>query len=261
MSSFTESNATITSWLATVAASLLVLFGLWWALVELFSLPRFILPHPFASLASLAERPDFYAAQLSGTLKLIAFSVPLSLVLGSALGALTGMMPRSARWIWPVLIVTQALPIYALSPIVATLMPDGLAKNVLVATLILSFPVALSVFRGLRAVDSDLIDAARLDARGRWPLFRDVMMPLSLPSLMGGLRAALTLAPMAAFLGELAGTNQGLTRIIVRETSMGRTDMVWAAVLLMTLMALGLYGLGAVAERLLVPWNSQEEGS
>jgi len=243
--------------------SAIVLLSVWLFAIGPGGLERWVLASPSASVAAIWKYADYFAFHAVGTASVIAIAVPLSLFVGTILGATAAVFPKLSNAIWAALVLAQALPIFALGPVVAVLIGESLVKSVVVALLILVFPVALSLYRGMKAIDQDLVDAGRLDAPGLGALMRAVLWPLSLPSLMGGLRAALTIAPMAAFIGELAGTEQGLSRIIAREMSMGRTDMVWGAVLIMIMLALCLFALGAVLERLIVPWsfNAKEEYS
>ena len=241
----------------------MVLLGLWLFAIGPGGLERWVLASPAASISAIWTYGDYFAYHTAGTAMVIAIAVPLSLLIGASLGATAAVFPKISNAIWAGLVLAQALPIFALGPVVAVLIGESLVKSVIVALLILMFPVALSLYRGMKAIDQDLVDAGRLDAPGLGSLVRAVLWPLSLPSLMGGLRAALTIAPMAAFIGELAGTEQGLSRIIAREMSMGRTDMVWGAVLIMIILALCLFAFGAVLERLSVPWslNAKEDYS
>ena len=116
---------------------------------------------PSASIAAVWTYGDYFAYHTAGTAMVIAISVPLSLLIGASLGATAAVFPKMSNAIWAGLVLAQALPIFALGPVVAVLIGESLVKSVIVALLILMFPVALSLYRGMKAIDQDLVDAGR----------------------------------------------------------------------------------------------------
>ena len=259
MAKLTANRPSISFWFLPTFVSVALLLAVWLFAIGPGGLQSWILASPEASIGAVLAQPEYFFFHAGGTLTVIFWAVTLSLLVGVLLGAVSAVCRQLSTAIWAALVLAQALPIFALGPVVAVLIGASLLKSVVVASLILVFPVALSLHRGMKAIDRDLVDAGRLDAPNVAVLFTNVLWPLSLPSLMGGVRAASTIAPMAAFIGELAGTERGLSRIIAREMSMGRTDMVWGAVLIMIFMAFGLFAVSAIVERLVVPWSFFEE--
>ena len=152
-------------------------------------------------------------------------------------------------WLLPLLVISQAIPVFALAPLLVQWLGWGLAPKVAMTTLILFFPVTMAFWGALRAVDRDIIDAARVFGANRWQLLRTTYLPLALPGGLNGLKSAAAIAPIGAFIGELVGGQQvggayGLGYIILRELKINaRTDSMMVAVVFMIILALGLYAL------------------
>ena len=167
-------------------------------------------------------------------------------------------------WLLPLLVISQAIPVFALAPLLVQWLGWGLAPKIAMTTLILFFPVTMAFWSALRAVDRDLIDAGRVYGAQRWQLLFRVYLPLALPGGLNGLKAAAAIAPIGAFIGELVGGQQvggayGLGYVILRELKINaRTDTMMVAVVFMVILALGLYGLVSLVAARAASWSESD---
>src|SRR4029079_5665834 len=121
------------------------------------------------------------------------------------------------------------------------------------------FPIVVNMFDGLRAVDRDQVRMLRTLGAGRWSTFRRLELPSSLPFLFSGAKVAVAVAVIGAVFGELVGSDAGLGHAIQVGTAQLETATVFAAVLILSVMAIALFGLITLVERRAVPWAHRRE--
>jgi NitT/TauT family transport system permease protein len=121
--------------------------------------------------------------------------------------------------------------------------------KILVAILIVFFPVMVNVLSSMRTVDADMVNLARAFSATRWQIFRKIEVPASLPPLFSGLRIGATLAVIGVVVGELVGGNLGLGYLLVFGEGQGNTAMVFVTIILLTLIGIVAYGAVILVER------------
>ena len=152
------------------------------------------------------------------------------------------------------MIVLQALPVFAIAPILVLWFGFGLASKVVMATLVIFFPVASAFADGLRRTPRDIVESARLLGASERDVLWRTRVPLAMPALLTGLRLAAPLAPLAAIIGEWVGASAGLGFIMVQANARLQAEILFAALLLLIVMTLTLrFAVDALADRL-VPW-------
>jgi putative hydroxymethylpyrimidine transport system permease protein len=247
------------------ARAAIVTLGLvlaWQALVSLLALPHYILPTPGRVLLAGWNR----LPQLLGHASVTLLEIVLGLLIGTALGALAALaMTRRAglrRWLLPVVVLSQAIPVFALAPILVLWLGYGLASKVAMAVLIIFFPVTASFFDGLRRTEPGWLDLARTMTAGtrrqRWAELRHIRLPAALPALGSGLRIAAAVAPIGAVIGEWVGSSAGLGYLMLHANARLQIDLMFAALLLLGLIAVALYFAVDWAVRRLVPWQAEQ---
>ena len=233
------------------------LVALWQAIVWLTGVERFILPAPVdvarvwaASLESLAG----HAAQTT-------VEIVLGLGLGTFLGVGTALAMAyfrpARRWLLPTLVASQAIPVFALAPILVLWLGYGLASKVAMATLIIYFPVTAAFFDGLRRTEPGWLDLARTMGGSRWTILRHIRVPAALPSLASGLRVATAVAPIGAVVGEWVGASRGLGYLMLHANARGQVDLMFAALFSLVLVAVGLYFAVDAGLRRAVGWQPE----
>lgn len=231
-----------------------VLLGLWEGAVRLFGVPAYILPGPvrigFAAWNNAAILGHNAAITLGEML--------LGLVCGSALGIACALAmaasPLARRAMRPVLLVAQALPVFAIAPLLVIWFGFGLASKIVMASLIIFFPVASAFHDGLARTEQGLVDLARLSGAGTAKTLRYIRIPAALPGLASGLRVATAISPIGAVVGEWVGASAGLGYLMLYSNARMQTDMVFAALAVLLAVALALFALVDRALTRLVPW-------
>lgn len=233
--------------LAVTLAALLA----WQALVSLAALPPFILPGPLRVAEALWTNRALIAANALVTIA----EVLLGLVLGAALGAATAIglaaAPLARSFIRPVLVFSQAVPVFALAPILTLWLGYGLLSKVVMAVLIIYFPVTSAFLDGLDATPQGFLDLARTMGASPAGIMRRVRIPAALPALASGLRLAAVYAPIGAVIGEWVGASRGLGYLMLLANGRAKTDLMFAALLVLAVLTVALHAaVDAAARRL-----------
>ena len=242
-------------WLVLITIVLALL--LWEGLVHLENLPAFILPAP----ELVAAR--FWQALLDGSLLRQAGYTLLELLLGllagsllaTTLGYLLAKSPLLERLLAPYLVASQAIPIVAIAPLLVIWFGPGIFSKVLISALIVFFPVLVNTVVGLRAVPENLRDLMHSLKASRAQMLRYLEIPSALPVLLGGLRIGATLSVIGAVVGEFIGSDRGLGFLINVGRGQYDTALVFAAIITLIAMALGLYGAVVLIENRLLAWQ------
>ncbi|MEQ8818081.1 MAG: ABC transporter permease [Thalassobaculum sp.] len=234
------------------------LVALWQAVVWATAAPPYILPGPGRVLVAWVERSDIILKHAGTT----ATEILLGLLLGAAVGLAVATTLHAVRpirpWLLPVLVVSQAIPVFALAPLLVLWLGYGMASKVVMAGLIIFFPVAAAFYDGLRRVEPLWLDAARtLGCRGP-RLFRRVRLPAALPALASGLRVATAVAPIGAVVGEWVGSSAGLGYLMLHANGRMQTDLMFAALLTLAILSVALYTAVDAGLRRAMPWQAGE---
>lgn len=239
---------------------LLTLAGLlsaWQLVVALGQLPPYILPGPWAVAASLWR----HAGSLLDHAGVTALEIMLGMLLGTLLGCFTaltlGYSRRARRWLLPVLIASQAIPVFAIAPLLVLWLGYGMGSKIAMAMLIIYFPVTANFYDGLRHTPRGWLDLARVMAPvdRRWAMLRHIAIPAALPALGSGLRVAAAVAPIGAVLGEWVGSSAGLGYLMLHANSRMQVDLLFAALFVLAALAVGLYFIVDAGLKRLLPWH------
>jgi NitT/TauT family transport system permease protein len=228
------------------------LLALWQAATASGGVPAFLLPPP----VQVAQ--GFVRGLSDGLLARYALTTITESVAGFALGTLVAIplgysiarSPLLARALQPYLAASQAIPAVALAPLLVLWLGYGLPPVAALCALIVFFPTIVNTALGLRMLDRDVLDAARMEGAGRWALLRYIELPLALPSILAGVRTSLTLSITGAVVGEFVVGFQGLGGLLNTASANFDTPLVFATLLTLALLAAALYGLARLAERL-----------
>ena len=240
-----------------VLRPLVILAGLlvvWQAVVSLSGAPPYILPAPLAVAGAWWGRADVILEHAM----LTAAEILLGLVLGAVLGACSALSMAyfhpARRWLLPVLVISQAVPVFALAPLLVLWFGYGMASKVAMATLIIYFPVTAAFHDGLRSTEPGWLDLARTMNASRWSTLRHLRIPAALPALSSGLRVAAAVAPIGAVVGEWVGSSGGLGYLMLHANARMQIDVMFAALFTLAVLAVALYFTVDVALRRALPW-------
>lgn len=227
----------------------------WEGLVRITGVPSYILPPPSRVAIVLVDRIDLLLAQALWTATEMVVGLALGLTLGAAMAIVFAASAAWRRWALPLVIVSQAIPVIAIAPLLVVWLGYGMASKVVMAALVIFFPVVSSLYDGLRRTNQGWIDLCRtMDASPRATLLQ-VRLPAALPAFASGARIAAAVAPIGAVIGEWVGASAGLGYLMTQQLARGQTPLAFAALFLLCLLGLALYYLTDWAARRFVPWQ------
>jgi putative hydroxymethylpyrimidine transport system permease protein len=214
---------------------------IWWGCAVLFKLPPYMLPTP----PLVAEALWNGRAYLMEHTLITALEIFLGLFFGLLFGALLALAmvfsPVLQRWLMPVLVISQAIPIFALAPLLVLWFGFGLSSKVVAATLVIFFPVAASFYDGLRRTETGWMELAQTMGASPYAQLRHVRLVAALPAFGSGLRVAAAVAPIGAVIGEWVGSAGGLGYVMLNANARMQTAVCFAALFVLSLMAVALW--------------------
>lgn len=219
----------------------LTLTIVWQLIVMTFQLPSYILPTPVAVLSVLIKQFPLLLQQAVPTVIETLLGLLLGTVLG-IIGALSLIYFRPARqWFLPLLIISQALPTFAIAPLLVLWLGYGMASKIAVTILMLFFPVTSSFYDGLRRTPIAYLEMAKIAHTSKVRMLWYLQIPAALPALASGLRMAAVYAPMGAVIGEWVGASRGLGFIMLNANARMQVSTMFAALLMIIVFTLMLY--------------------
>lgn len=237
--------------------SLAILLGVWQLAIVIWQLPSFILPTPISVWEVLVERYGILFRHAWVT----AQEVLLGLMLGVSLGLMFALQmllfAPIRRWLLPILIASQAIPVFAIAPILMLWLDYGIASKVAMAAIIIFFPVTTCCFDGLRSTPRGYLDLAQTLGANRWRRLWHIQLPAALPALGSGLRVAVVVAPIGAVVGEWVGSSAGLGYLMLQANARMMIDEMFAALFILSLFSIALYFGVDVLLKKLIPWHAQ----
>jgi putative hydroxymethylpyrimidine transport system permease protein len=246
---------------ASAIALIVAILVAWEVIVRAAHVPEYLLPSPTEILADLKTDWVILWPAMWVTLREVLIGFVIATVAGVGLAVLLHLYGPLRRALYPILIGSQTIPIIVLAPILVILLGYGILPKLVIVALICFFPIVVNGLDGLRAVDDDFIRMMyTLDAT-RWGIFRRVEFPGALPSFFSGMRIAATFAAIGAVFGEWSGSNAGLGYVMLEATPNLLTARIFAAILMLTVISLVLFGLVSLLERIAVPWAPRRESS
>lgn len=221
--------------------TIITLTVIWQAVTSLFNLPHYILPSPTAILASLQQHKNLIFQQSIPTIIETTLGFIFSTLLG-IFNALVLIYFRPIRsWFLPILLISQALPTFAIAPLLVIWFGYGMTSKIITTILMLFFPITSAFYDGLRCTPQQYLDLAQTMNASKWQILRHIRIPAALPSLSNGLRVAATCAPMGAVIGEWVGASQGLGFLILNANSRMQIDLMFATLLILVILTLIFY--------------------
>lgn len=224
------------------AAFILVLLVVWEAVVRIFHIPLYVLPSPVQVVQTLfSEAGTLWGHALVTTTEAVV-GIVIALVLAIILGVAMDRFPVVRQGLYPVLVVTQTVPMIVLAPILIIYMGFGAAPKILTVVLMCFFPVAVSFSDGLSQVDEEYVHLVRSYGTGKWGAYRLVKIPAAIPALLSGLKVAATYSISGAVVGEWIGSQRGLGYYLLRVKNGYMLDKVFACVLVIIFLSLCMNG-------------------
>lgn len=225
------------------------------ALADLLGLEPFLVPSPAEIASALWENRSLLAENAWVTLQEIFVGFLIGLAVGLAFGFLLRPFETLRLSFYPLIVGSQAIPIIVFAPILVVWFGYGIGPKLAVVALVCFFPIAVATADGLRAVDPEATKMMRSLDASRGQLLWRLEAPTALPFTFSGAKIGVTFAPIAAVFGEWVGADSGLGHLILQDNAQLETARVFAAAFLLSVIALALYALIALAERRVVTWR------
>ncbi|MCB1423817.1 MAG: ABC transporter permease [Nitratireductor sp.] len=219
------------------ASVLAVLLAVWQAAKWFFALPNFLLPGPADVAGVIYHQFPHIAFNALITIQEMLLGLLAGGLLGICVAVVLASFPVLDRYLMPVVVTTQTLPVFAIAPILVIWFGLGLGSKIVMAALIIFFPVASSLYDGLKQTPLAWLDLGHSWGASRTQLFRHMRLPAALPALMSGLKVAATLAPIGAVVGEWAGAAGGLGFVMLQANARTQMDVVFAALIVLAFCA------------------------
>lgn len=226
--------------LRALGVAAVLLLG-WQAVILVTGLPRYILPAPGSVLSVLWSDRALIGEHALITLLEVVIGLVLGVLLGGATAITLAASHRARAWMRPMLLISQALPVFALAPLLTLWLGYGLASKIAMALLIIYFPVTSSFFDGLMRTPAAYLDLAQSMGASKWRTLLHIRIPAALPSLASGLRLAAVYAPIGAVIGEWVGSSQGLGYLMLLANGRVKTDLMFAAMFVLAALSISLY--------------------
>jgi len=230
------------------------LLAVWEIIVRAAHVPEYLLPAPTQVLADLKTDWVILGPATWVTLREVVIGFVIAAAAGIGLAVVLHLFGPLRRAMYPILIGSQTVPVVVLAPILVILLGYGILPKLVIVGLICFFPIVVNGLDGLRSVDDDFIRMMRTLDATRWGIFRRIEFPAALPLIFSGMRIAATFASIGAVFGEWSGSNSGLGFVMLEATPNLLTARIFAAILILTVISLALFGLVSLVERIAVPW-------
>ena len=245
------------TWL-TIFFSLILLIAAWQLVASYAGYDSFILPAP-ADVYNQFRLVATDGRLLRHTIVTVGEIIPgllIGCVVAMPLGYLLAKSPLAERLISPYLIASQAIPVIALAPLLTIWVRSTYWSRVLVAVLVVFFPIAINTIAGMRSVPKELYDLMHSLRASRWQIIRKLEWPAALPVVLAGLKVGATLAVIGTLVGEFVQPkSQGLGYLLITARYQFKTDLVFVVLLTLAVIALTMYGLVALLEKRLLRWK------
>jgi ABC-type nitrate/sulfonate/bicarbonate transport system permease component len=230
----------------------------WQGIASLHSVDNLTLASPVETWQSLKADHSLLLDEAQTTAAEVLLGLAISIALGFGLAVVMHLVRPLRDAAYPLLLASQAIPLLVLAPIFILAFGYGIGPKLAIVALICFFPIVVNVLDGLRSVDPDLLKLMRSLGATRWARLWKAELPASLPFLFSGLKIAATVSVIGAVFGEWAGADHGLGRLVLLSNNQLQTPRVYAGTVLLTLMAIALFAIVSLVERLAIPWRREQ---
>ena len=238
-----------------VIAIFVAIFAVWEFAVWLFRVPDFVLPSPSLIIDKMIATWQLLLVNAFVTAQEITLGFGLSIVLGIPLAIAVVYSRIFERVAFPFMVSLQTIPKVALAPILVMWLGYGILPKIMVAFLISFFPIVISAVVGMRATEKEMVYLVQSMGAGELTTFLKIRLPKALPSIFGGLKVGMGQAVVGATVGEFIAAEQGLGYLQLVSQVRLDTPLLFAAVVVLSLLGVLMFNIVAWAERLALPWN------
>ena len=237
---------------------ILIILTLWQLLITLSSVPPYILPSPASVIQATISHADSIGEHAIITLIEMTSGLIIGTVLGSSSALLLSYYRPARQWLMPILVISQAIPVFAIAPILVLWLGYGMISKVAMAVLIIYFPVTAAFFDGLKNTNHGYLDLSHTMGASKSSTLIHIKIPAALPAFASGLRVATAMAPIGAIVGEWVGSSEGLGYLMLHANGRMQIDVMFAALLILGIMAIILFYTVDAGLRRLLFWSTEK---
>jgi NitT/TauT family transport system permease protein len=234
--------------------------ALWWAAIELFKIPAYLLPGPGGVFARLVTDSGLLWTHSKVTLTEILLGFGLTVVTAIPLGLVIALSRLAKQLVYPPLMLMQLVPKIAVAPLFLVWLGFGMESKVLLTVLMTFFPLLLASISGFQILDDRLLYLTQSMGATRWQTFRYLRFPAALPVIFSGIKTSATIAATAAIVAEFVGANKGLGYVLLRGTSTMDIELVFAVLVVLTVVGIAVNYVVEFCEWAMTPWQRAKNG-
>ena len=229
--------------------------ALWWGAVELFRIPAYLLPGPQSVFERLVTDGALLWTHSKVTLTEILLGFGITIVTAIPLGLLIALSPLAKQLVYPPIMLMQLVPKIAVAPLFLVWLGFGIESKVLLTVLLTFFPLLIVSISGFQILDDRLLYLTRSMGATSWQTFRYLRCPAALPVIFSGIKTSATIAATAAIVAEFVGANKGLGYVLLRGTSTMDIELVFAVLVVLTLIGVAINYAVEFCEWAMTPWQ------
>jgi putative hydroxymethylpyrimidine transport system permease protein len=233
----------------------LLILTAWELACRALGIPDFILPPPSRILTVAVFRVDILLPHAGVTALEVLIGILLSLMISIPLSMVMFAHPSVENAIAPFLVASQAVPVFAIAPLLVVWLGYGIASKVLMAAVIIFFPITVSLLEGFKSCDQEYRVLFKLMGAGFWKTMQLLYWLWALPHFFAGLKVGVSVATIGAVIGEWVGAQQGLGYLMIQANARLNVDMVFAAIVWLSLMGLGMWTFVGFLEKKVITWK------
>jgi len=233
----------------------LSLLSFWQIICSIFNLPPYILPTPYLVLLSIKNNWSELLFHASITIIEILASLFIGIIIGSFFAIIISFSSKLKRWVMPILLASQSIPVFALAPILILWFGYGISSKIIIGVLIVFFPIASNFSDAINKTPKQFLDAGNTLGLSKNQVFWLIKIPFALPGLFSGIRVAACFAPIGAVVGEWIGGSLGLGSYMIYSNARLQIDNMFAALIILIVITISLYFITDKILKKLLSWD------
>jgi len=256
--------AVIAAWLRRRGGALAIfalLIALWEVAVRVTGIKEYLLPPPSTVWVEFWKRHEIVAGGAWVTTQEILAGYALAVVVSIPLALWISYSRFMEQAVYPVIVFLQIMPKIAIAPLFIIWFGFGFTPKVLLVFLLSFFPIVVSAIAGFKGADRDIMDFARTTGAGGFKLFLKIRLPQALPHIFTGLKVGAALAATAAVVAEFVASDRGLGYLLLQYNGQLDTPMVFATIVILSLIGVVVYYAVEVVERVAIPWHVSQQAA
>ena len=257
-------SSSLAAWLGKRGGALAIfvlLFVIWEVAVRVIGIKEYLLPPPSKVWTEFWKRHDIVAGGALVTAQEILAGYAVAVVVSIPLALAVAYSRFMEQAVYPVIVFLQIVPKIAIAPLVIIWFGFGFTPKVLLVFLLSFFPIVVASIAGFKSADRDVMDFARTTGAGGLKMFVKISLPQALPHIFTGLKVGAALAATAAVVAEFVASDKGLGYLLLQYNGQLDTPMVFATIVVLSLIGLAVYYTVEIIERITIPWHVSQQAS